>query len=240
MPMPAGAGGRIGGRRSGRRRGRGRRARQGRAAPKAGAEKDAMKLSEVSIQRPVFATVMSLAILLFGVIAFSRLPVREYPDIDPPIVSVTTFYRGASPQRRRDRDHRRPRGAVRDPRGGQDASPPPAAEQGSVITIEFELQPQRRRGGQRRARPRLARPRPAPARGRRPDRLQGGRQRPADRLARALQRPPHRARAVRRRRPRPEGAAPAPRRASARCSSAASAATRCASGSTRSAWPPTA
>src|SRR5207248_1427608 len=57
----------------------------------------AMKLSEMSIQRPVFATVMSLAIILFGVIAFSRLPVREYPDIDPPVVSITTFYRGASP-----------------------------------------------------------------------------------------------------------------------------------------------
>jgi multidrug efflux pump len=56
-----------------------------------------MKLSEVSIQRPVFATVMSLVIIIFGVIAFSRLPVREYPDIDPPIVSITTFYRGASP-----------------------------------------------------------------------------------------------------------------------------------------------
>ncbi|HEU5310547.1 MAG TPA: efflux RND transporter permease subunit, partial [Candidatus Eisenbacteria bacterium] len=56
-----------------------------------------MKLSDVSIQRPVFATVMSLAIILFGVIAFTRLPVREYPDIDPPVVSVTTFYRGASP-----------------------------------------------------------------------------------------------------------------------------------------------
>ncbi|MEK7315414.1 MAG: efflux RND transporter permease subunit, partial [Candidatus Eisenbacteria bacterium] len=56
-----------------------------------------MKLSELSINRPVFATVLSLAIVLFGVIAFSRLPVREYPDIDPPIVSITTFYRGASP-----------------------------------------------------------------------------------------------------------------------------------------------
>jgi multidrug efflux pump len=56
-----------------------------------------MKLSEVSIKRPVFATVMSLAILLFGIIAFTRLPVREYPDIDPPIISVVTTYRGASP-----------------------------------------------------------------------------------------------------------------------------------------------
>jgi multidrug efflux pump len=56
-----------------------------------------MKLSEISIKRPVFATVMSLVIIVFGVIGFSRLPVREYPDIDPPIVSITTFYRGASP-----------------------------------------------------------------------------------------------------------------------------------------------
>jgi len=56
-----------------------------------------MKLSELSIRRPVFATVMSLVVLLLGIISFDRLPVREYPDIDPPIVSVTTFYRGASP-----------------------------------------------------------------------------------------------------------------------------------------------
>ena len=55
-----------------------------------------MKLSQVSIQRPVFATVMSLAILLFGIISFTQLPVREYPDIDPPIISVVTLYRGAS------------------------------------------------------------------------------------------------------------------------------------------------
>jgi multidrug efflux pump len=55
-----------------------------------------MKLSEISITRPVFATVMSLVIVIFGVIAFTRLPVREYPDIDPPIVTITTLYRGAS------------------------------------------------------------------------------------------------------------------------------------------------
>ena len=56
-----------------------------------------MKLSTMSIERPVFATVMSFTILLFGIIAFTRLPVREYPDIDPPIISVATLYRGASP-----------------------------------------------------------------------------------------------------------------------------------------------
>ncbi len=55
-----------------------------------------MKLSDISIRRPVFATVMSLAILLFGIISFTQLPVREYPDIDPPVISVVTLYRGAS------------------------------------------------------------------------------------------------------------------------------------------------
>ena len=57
-----------------------------------------MKLSEISIERPVLATVMSLAIVLFGALCFTFLPVREYPDIDSPIVTVSTVYRGASPQ----------------------------------------------------------------------------------------------------------------------------------------------
>jgi multidrug efflux pump len=57
-----------------------------------------MKLSEISIQRPVMATVLSLAIALFGIISLSRLPVREYPDIESAVVSVTTVYRGASSQ----------------------------------------------------------------------------------------------------------------------------------------------
>src|SRR5918997_554935 len=55
-----------------------------------------MRISEISIQRPVFATVMSLSLVLIGLAAFSRLPVREYPNIDTPIVSVDTSYRGAS------------------------------------------------------------------------------------------------------------------------------------------------
>ena len=55
-----------------------------------------MNLSKISIERPVLATVMSLVIVLFGIISFTQLPVREYPDIDPPVVSVVTLYRGAS------------------------------------------------------------------------------------------------------------------------------------------------
>ncbi|HTE14095.1 MAG TPA: efflux RND transporter permease subunit, partial [Burkholderiales bacterium] len=57
-----------------------------------------MNLPELSIRRPVLATVMSLVIVLLGVIAFTRLSVREYPKIDTPVVSVRTVYTGASPQ----------------------------------------------------------------------------------------------------------------------------------------------
>jgi multidrug efflux pump len=53
-------------------------------------------LSDLSIRRPVLATVMSLLIMLLGLIAFDRLPVREYPNIDAPVVSVRTVYPGAS------------------------------------------------------------------------------------------------------------------------------------------------
>lgn len=55
-----------------------------------------MKLSDISVTRPVFAAVISLLLIAFGLVAFDRLPLREYPDIDPPIVSITTDYRGAA------------------------------------------------------------------------------------------------------------------------------------------------
>jgi len=55
-----------------------------------------MQLSEISIRRPVFATVLSLLILLVGFVSFTRLNVREYPKIDNPVVTVETKYTGAS------------------------------------------------------------------------------------------------------------------------------------------------
>ena len=55
-----------------------------------------MTLPEVCIKRPVFATVLSLAVLLIGAISYSRMAVREYPKIDEPVVNVETVYRGAS------------------------------------------------------------------------------------------------------------------------------------------------
>lgn len=55
-----------------------------------------MVLSDVSVKRPVFATVISLLLVAFGVLSFSELPLREYPDIDSPLVSISTNYPGAS------------------------------------------------------------------------------------------------------------------------------------------------
>jgi multidrug efflux pump len=55
-----------------------------------------MSLSSLSVNRPVLATVMSLLIMIFGVIGFSFLGVREYPSVDPPIVTVRTSYTGAN------------------------------------------------------------------------------------------------------------------------------------------------
>jgi multidrug efflux pump len=55
-----------------------------------------MILSDISIKRPVFATVISLLLVVVGMASFFQLPVREYPAIDPPVISITTVYRGAS------------------------------------------------------------------------------------------------------------------------------------------------
>jgi multidrug efflux pump len=55
-----------------------------------------MTLPELCIKRPVFATVMSLFLILLGLVSYSRLSVREYPNIDEPIVTVSTSYLGAS------------------------------------------------------------------------------------------------------------------------------------------------
>jgi len=53
-------------------------------------------LSDLSVKRPVFATVINLLLITFGIVAFLLLPLREYPDIDPPVVSINTSYTGAS------------------------------------------------------------------------------------------------------------------------------------------------
>ncbi|MDB5941169.1 MAG: putative inner rane transporter [Ramlibacter sp.] len=55
-----------------------------------------MQLPEIAIRRPVFATVLSLLVVLIGAVSFNRLSVREYPKIDEPVVTVSVKYAGAS------------------------------------------------------------------------------------------------------------------------------------------------
>ncbi len=55
-----------------------------------------MQLSELSVRRPVFATVISLLLVIIGLISLQRLSIREYPDVERPVVSISTTYRGAS------------------------------------------------------------------------------------------------------------------------------------------------
>ncbi len=55
-----------------------------------------MNISELSLNRPVLAVVMNLLIILFGVVGYNFLSLRDYPAIDPPIVNVRTSYTGAN------------------------------------------------------------------------------------------------------------------------------------------------
>jgi multidrug efflux pump len=97
-----------------------------------------VKLSDTSIRRPVLTSMVSIALVLFGGISYLRLPVREFPDVDPPIVSVSTTLRGANP--------RVMESAVTDVLEEELSTIPglrtltsSSAEQASNITLEFTL-----------------------------------------------------------------------------------------------------
>ncbi|UTV30763.1 efflux RND transporter permease subunit [Photobacterium atrarenae] len=55
-----------------------------------------MLLTDLAVKRPVLGSVISLLLITFGLVAYQQLPLREYPNIDPPVVTVSTNYRGAS------------------------------------------------------------------------------------------------------------------------------------------------
>ena len=97
-----------------------------------------MFLPELSIKRPVLTTMMSVALILFGLIGLSRLPVRELPDIDPPIVSVTTIYPGANAAVIETEVTERLEEELNNIEGIRTISSQ-SREQVSSITIEFDL-----------------------------------------------------------------------------------------------------
>ncbi|MCU0620425.1 MAG: efflux RND transporter permease subunit [Gemmatimonadales bacterium] len=97
-----------------------------------------MILSDLSIRRPVLATMVSTAMVLFGVIGYRQLAVREFPDVDPPVISVNTSLPGANPQVVES--------AVTDVLEEELSTVPglrtltsASAEQNSNITLEFQL-----------------------------------------------------------------------------------------------------
>lgn len=97
-----------------------------------------MRLPEISIQRPVFAVVLTLLLVLFGGLSFLRLPVREYPDIKPPIVSVRTVYLGASASVI-ETDVTTPLENVLSGIQGLRTITSASREEVSAVTLEFEL-----------------------------------------------------------------------------------------------------
>ncbi|MCR6652004.1 MAG: efflux RND transporter permease subunit [Cellvibrionaceae bacterium] len=97
-----------------------------------------MTLSEVSIQRPVLTIVISLFILLMGGLSLLQLPVREYPAVDPPTVSITTSYPGAAAEVMQTQVTERIEEAVNTVAGIETLSSI-SREGASVITAEFTL-----------------------------------------------------------------------------------------------------
>ena len=97
-----------------------------------------MNLPEFCIRRPIAALMFNLALALIGIVALSRLPVRELPDIDPPIVSVTTVYPGANAALV-EADVTEPLEQEINNIPGIKILRSESREQVSIVTVEFEL-----------------------------------------------------------------------------------------------------
>ena len=97
-----------------------------------------MSLSSISIKRPVLTIVMNLLIILFGLIGYKYLGVREYPSIDPPVITVRTNYSGANADVIESQISEPLEKAINGIAGIRSISS--SSNQGSsVITVEFEL-----------------------------------------------------------------------------------------------------
>ena len=97
-----------------------------------------MNLSSISIERPVLTIVLSIAIVLFGVIGFTYLGVREFPSVDPPIVTVTTNYTGANAEIIESQITEPLEGAINGVAGIRTLASI-SSDGRSTITVEFDL-----------------------------------------------------------------------------------------------------
>lgn len=97
-----------------------------------------MNLSELSIKRPIFAIVCSIVIMIFGIIGYTFLGVREYPAIDPPVINVRTSYVGANAEIIEQQVTEPLEKAVNGVEGVKNITSS-SAQGNSNITVEFEL-----------------------------------------------------------------------------------------------------
>src|SRR5690348_1068855 len=97
-----------------------------------------MSLPSISLRRPVLAIVMSIIIVIFGIVGFTFLGVRDYPAIDPPVISVRTSYTGANADIMESQVTQPLEKAINGIAGIKDISS--TSSQGtSNITVEFDL-----------------------------------------------------------------------------------------------------
>ncbi|MGA2821895.1 MAG: efflux RND transporter permease subunit [Bacteroidales bacterium] len=97
-----------------------------------------MSLSELSIKKPVLAMVFTILILIFGFVGFYYLGIREYPEMDPPVVTVTTTYSGANPEIIQAQITEPLEDAINGIEGIRTLSSV-STDQSSLITVEFNL-----------------------------------------------------------------------------------------------------
>src|SRR6266481_1244522 len=97
-----------------------------------------MWFTRISIDNPVFATMMMAALLVLGVFSYSRLPVEQFPDVSFPVVIINTEYPGASPENVEEELTRRIEEAVNTVSGIKTLSSR-SYEGRSVVIVEFDL-----------------------------------------------------------------------------------------------------
>src|SRR5512135_666858 len=98
-----------------------------------------MFLSDLSIKRPIFATVMMLALLTLGIFSYRRLAVDMFPDVEIPILSIVTKYPGASPETVEREVTKRIEEAV-NPISGVKHVTSASRESVSTVVVEFKLE----------------------------------------------------------------------------------------------------
>src|SRR5690606_5707585 len=104
-----------------------------------GGRRAAMILTRISVANPVFATMLMVALLVFGLFSYQRLAIEQFPDIDLPVVAVVVSYPGASPEAV-ENDVVRPIEDAVNTLSGIDAIQSTARQGQAMVVIQFEME----------------------------------------------------------------------------------------------------